>query len=112
MARLSVGAEPPTASPITGIDVCCAKARCGDIAAAPKRPMNSRRLILPPTSRLDHHVVVLDTDPERLGDVGALDQPGALLHRDAEAARLDLVGIAPGLAGADVELPGVPGAAD
>src|SRR3954447_15458606 len=63
-------------------------------------------------SGLDHHVVVLDADPEGLGHIGAFDQLGALLDRDAEAARLDLVGIAPGLAGADVELPGVPGAAD
>src|SRR5436305_13756266 len=41
-----------------------------------------------------------------------LDQLGHLLHRDAEAPRLHLVGVAPRLSGADVELPGVPGTAD
>src|SRR4029079_10688674 len=46
-------------------------------------------------SRLDHHVIVLDADPKCLGDVGPLDQLGPLLHRDTEAARLDLVGVAP-----------------
>src|ERR1051325_7562039 len=60
----------------------------------------------------DHNVVVLDADAKCLSHIGTLDQLGALLHRDAEAARLDLVRIAPGLAGADVELPGMPRAAD
>src|SRR3982750_3009636 len=64
------------------------------------------------SSGLDHHVVVLDAHSERLGDIRPLDQLRALLDRHAEAPRLDLVGVAPRLAGADIELPGVPGAAE
>src|SRR5262245_16700089 len=63
-------------------------------------------------SRLDHHVLVLDADRDGLRLVRPFDQARALLHRDLVAARLHLAGIAPGLAGADVELPGVPGTAD
>src|SRR5258708_5146700 len=58
-------------------------------------------------SSLDHHVVVLNAHAERLGQIWPFDQLGALLHRHAEAARLHLLGIAPRLAGADVELPGM-----
>src|SRR4029079_4975746 len=64
------------------------------------------------TSRLDHHVFILDADPERLCDIRPFDQLRSLLHRNTVTARLDLFRVAPGLSGADVEFPGVPGAAD
>ena len=51
-----------------------------------------------------------NADAEGLGDVRALDSLGP--SRPAASARLHLLRVAPGLAGADVELPGVPGATD
>src|SRR5262245_12291644 len=61
-------------------------------------------------SRLDDDVVIFDAHRERLGQIGSLDQFGTGLHRhgilpDAQAGR-----VAPGLAGADIELPAMPGA--
>src|SRR5262249_1605511 len=53
-----------------------------------------------------------DRSRHGLGDVGAGDEPRAGLDRDRVAARAHARGIAPGLAGADIELPAVPGAAD
>src|SRR6185295_16932262 len=61
---------------------------------------------------LDNHVVVLDADRKRLGLVRPFDEPRSGFHRDIIAARLHLARIAPGLSGADVELPGMPRAAD
>src|SRR5262249_20475439 len=60
--------------------------------------------------RLDDDVVVLDADRKRLGDVGAFDQFGARLHLDRILPHADPARIAPRFAGADVELPAVPGA--
>src|SRR4029079_16820370 len=57
-------------------------------------------------------VVVLDADRHGLGHIGPGHQPCARLHRDGIGTRTHAGGIAPGLAGADVELPAVPGAAD
>src|SRR5690606_4227618 len=48
---------------------------------------------------------------EGLRDIGALHQLGARLHIDLEAAGFHRLGVAIGLAGADLELPAVPGAA-
>src|SRR5262249_52899571 len=61
---------------------------------------------------IDDEVVFLDLDGERLGDVGPLHQVRARLNRDLELAGLHRLGVAPGLAGADVELPAVPRAAN
>src|SRR5262245_50665043 len=61
---------------------------------------------------VDDEVVLLDGDGEGLSDVGALHQVGSGLDLDGELPRLHGLGIAPGLAGANVELPAVPGAAE
>src|SRR5262249_25929400 len=63
-------------------------------------------------SGLHHHVVVLDLDRHGLCDVGARDQPRSRLHRNVVPARANARRITPGLAGAHVEFPAVPGAAD
>ena len=60
---------------------------------------------------LDDEVVLLDRHREGLGDVGTLHQLLARLDRDLELPRPRRFRIAPGLAGADVELPAVPRAA-
>src|SRR5262245_65930560 len=65
----------------------------------------------PRASDVDDEVVLLDRDGEGLGDVRALGQLGAGLDLDRELPRLPGLRIAPGLAGANVELPAVPGAA-
>src|SRR5215470_18468138 len=57
-------------------------------------------------------VVVLDRDRHGLCDVGARDQPRSRLHRNVVPARAHARRITPGLAGAHVEFPAVPGAAD
>src|SRR5262245_2736457 len=65
-----------------------------------------------PTSRLDDDVVVLDPHRHGFGNIGAGDQARSRLDLDGVAAGADAGGIAPRLAGADVEFPAVPGAAD
>src|SRR5262245_22670735 len=65
-----------------------------------------------PVSRLDDDVVVLDLDRYGFGDIGAGDQARSRLDLDGVAAGADAGGIAPRLAGADVEFPAVPGATD
>src|SRR5688572_27993804 len=60
-------------------------------------------------SRLPTDVVVLDPHRKRLRFVWTLDQLGAGLHRHRILADADAARIAPGFAGADVELPAVPG---
>src|SRR4029450_13389832 len=65
-----------------------------------------------PASRLDDDVVVLDLHRHGFGDIRACDQAGSSLDLDGVAGGADAGGIAPGLAGADVEFPAVPGAAD
>src|SRR5262249_7874385 len=62
-------------------------------------------------SHLDHHVVLLHPHRKGLGRVGPFHQLGARLDRGLELPDLEVVGIAPGLAGADVEFPAMPGAA-
>src|SRR5262249_41169614 len=81
-----------------------------DIGFSPKGPGGS--LAHPRRLRLDHHVVVLDRHRERLGLIGAFDQLGAGLDRHRVLARAQALRIAPRAAGADVELPRMPGAAD
>src|SRR5262245_3922618 len=63
-------------------------------------------------SGLYHHVVVLDRDRHGLSHIGAGDQPGSRLHRNVVPPRAHARRITPGLAGAHVEFPAMPGAAD
>src|SRR5580704_16248121 len=63
-------------------------------------------------SCVQHDVFVFDADGKGLGHVGALDQCRAGRHRNRELPRPDARRIAPGFAGAHVELPAVPRAAD
>src|ERR1700719_3331475 len=63
-------------------------------------------------SRVQHDVFVFDADGKRLGHVGAFDQRRARRHRNRKLPRPDARRIAPGFAGAYVELPTVPWAAD
>src|SRR5262249_61681184 len=60
---------------------------------------------------LDDEVILLDRDREGFRDIGPLHQRRPRLDRYLERPRASRVRIAPGLAGADVELPAVPGAA-
>lgn len=62
--------------------------------------------------KLHHHVVTLDLDGDRLGDIRPLHDARARL--DMSRIRLDAeaAGVAVGLAGAHVEFPAVPGATD
>ena len=76
------------------------------------RPSDCRPALRHAASRLHHHVVVLDADRHGFGHIGPGHQPRARLHRDRIGTRAHAGGVAPGLAGADVELPAVPGAAD
>src|ERR1700751_2082089 len=55
---------------------------------------------------------MLDRHLDGLGRERSLGQLGARLDGDAIAARLHTVGIAPGLPGADVEFPAMPGTVD
>src|SRR5215475_3021177 len=61
--------------------------------------------------QIDHEIILLHRHCEGLGNIGAFDEARPRLDRDAELAGAGGVGIAPGLAGADIELPAVPGAA-
>src|SRR5262249_7193681 len=61
--------------------------------------------------QLHHQVILLNGDRKALRHVGALEQRLARLDAHLELARPHRLRIAPGLAGADVELPAVPGAA-
>src|SRR5262245_51211031 len=63
-------------------------------------------------SGLDDDVVVLDLDRHGFGDIGAGDQSRSGLDLHGVAAGANAGGIAPRLAGPDVEFPAVPGAAD
>ena len=60
--------------------------------------------------RLDNDVAVFDMDRKGLGHVGSLLQLLAALDRDGIGAYFHAVRIEPGLTGAHVELPAVPGA--
>src|ERR1035437_9860822 len=62
-------------------------------------------------SDVHHHVVVLDRHLHGLGDIGALHQFVAVRHFHRVGTNLDASRLAPGLSGADVELPAVPGTA-
>src|SRR5690349_7814979 len=62
-------------------------------------------------SELDDDVVVLDDHRIALGHIGALDDGRARLELDVVAAQPGAARIAPGLAGRELELPAVPGAA-
>src|SRR5262249_11526379 len=63
------------------------------------------------SGHVDDDIVTLHRDRDLLRDIGALHEGGAVLDRDREAAGADALGLAPGLAGADVEFPAMPGAA-
>ena len=63
-------------------------------------------------SQIDHHVVAFHRHRERLRDVRSRHHTGARLDMDRIGLDPKPAGIAVGLAGADVELPAVPGAAD
>src|SRR5919106_6924620 len=65
-----------------------------------------------PSSGLDHHIVLIDAHLEGLGDIGPLDDAAARLDAAGIAPCPGAGGVAPGLAGAEIELPAVPGAAD
>src|ERR1700722_16763699 len=58
----------------------------------------------------DHDVILLDADGHRLCLEWSLRQLFTWLHLHGQGPPLNAVGIAPGLPGADVELPAVPGA--
>ena len=62
--------------------------------------------------KIDHHVIALDRHRESLGDIRPLHNVSARLDIDWIGLDPEAFGIAVGLAGADVELPAVPGAAD
>src|SRR5262249_21564812 len=62
-------------------------------------------------SHLDHHVWLLDRHRKCLADIGARDHLAAGFDRDRELADRQLLRIAVGLAGRDLELPAVPRAA-
>src|SRR5262245_16971657 len=64
------------------------------------------------SSSFDHDVVVFDGDGKRLGRVRALHKFCSGFHRDGVVHEPHALGIAPGAACADVELPGMPGTAD
>src|SRR5262245_66431553 len=83
-------------------------------SAAPWRGAEGLRGTSPGASAsgLYHHVVVLDRDRHGLGHIGAGDEPRSRLHRNVVPARAHARRITPGLAGAHVEFPAVPGAAD
>src|SRR5437879_6065428 len=59
-----------------------------------------------------YHVFALHADRKRLGLVRTFNQLRALLDRHSITARAQALRIAPRLAGADIELPRVPRAAD
>src|SRR5262249_37673939 len=61
--------------------------------------------------QLDHQIILLDRHRKRLGHVRSLDQLGAGLDRHLVLARAHRLRVAPRLAGADVVLPAMPGAA-
>src|SRR6202043_2770409 len=62
--------------------------------------------------RLDDDVVVLDRHRKGFGLVGPLPQLGPRLDRLRVLTRAQPLRVAPGAAGANVELPGMPGATD
>src|SRR5260364_240887 len=64
-----------------------------------------------PPSELDDDVVVLDRDGVALGDVRAFHEVPAGLALDVVVAQPRGAWVAPGLAGGELELPAVPGAA-
>src|SRR5205085_5132787 len=80
------------------------------VAARPDVGTRPKRAALP-TLQIEHQIILLDRDREGLGDVGPLHQLRAGLDRDGKLSRAGGIRIAPGLPGADVELPAVPGAA-
>src|SRR5262245_29008538 len=77
-----------------------------------RRPAGARPKAAGRAAGLYHHVVVLDLDRHGLGDVGAGDEPRSRLHQNVVPARAHARRITPGLAGAHVEFPAVPGTAD
>src|SRR6516162_9830635 len=82
------------------------------LGVGPKGPRGDKPAATGGVSGLDHHVVVLDRDRHGLGDVGAGDELRSRLHRDRVPARAHARRITPRLAGAHVEFPAMPGAAD
>src|SRR6516165_4953715 len=62
--------------------------------------------------QIHHHVIAFDGDFDGLRDIWALHHGGAWLDIDGIGLHAEAAGIAIGLAGADVELPAMPGAAD
>src|SRR5947208_14877176 len=61
------------------------------------------------TSSLVHQVVALDPHWKSVRLISSLDQLPARAHRDWKLPNAHPARIAPGLAGADVELPAMPG---
>ena len=72
---------------------------------------NALLMMTVPELQIHHHVVALDRHRERLGDIGPLHHAGAGLDMRGIGFDAKAFGVAIGLAGADVELPAVPGAA-
>src|SRR6185437_12463245 len=62
-------------------------------------------------SNFDHNVVTFDRDRESFGDIGAFNEVRSRCDGDVIVARLEGLGIAPGFAAAEIELPAMPGAA-
>jgi hypothetical protein len=62
--------------------------------------------------KIHHHVIAFDRDLDGLGDIRPLHHSRARLNIDRIGFHAKTAPIAVGLAGADVELPAMPGAAD
>src|SRR6267154_4136276 len=69
-------------------------------------PRNDERL------KIHHHVIALDRYGDGLGDIRSLHHGSTGLDIDRIGAGAEALRVAIGLAGADVEFPAVPGAAD
>src|SRR6267154_6443991 len=69
-------------------------------------PRNDERL------EIHHHVIALDRYGDGLGDIRSLHHGSTGLDIDRIGAGAEALRVAIGLAGADVEFPAVPGAAD
>src|SRR5262249_24848208 len=69
-------------------------------------------VLLPAALQIDDDVIALDRDLDGLGDIRALHHRRARLDIDRIGLHAEAARIAIGLAGADVEFPAVPGAAD
>src|SRR5205085_1511698 len=84
----------------------------GSLRLASQRQMQTESTPHHGASGLHHNVLILDPERKRLGLVRPFDQLRALRDRHRVFARAQPLRIAPGLAGADVEFPRMPWAAD